>query len=57
LRFGDHRNCRRESRTQFIGIEKDPKYFDIARKRIQAALDAPDMFVAPPAAPKQEALL
>src|SRR6185312_9884945 len=30
---------------KFIGIEIEPKYFDIARKRIQAALDAPDMFV------------
>src|SRR6185312_11236942 len=33
---------------KFIGIEIEPKYFDIARKRIQAALDAPDMFVEPP---------
>ncbi len=42
---------------KFIGIEIEPKYFEIARKRIQAALDAPDMFVAPHVAPKQEALL
>ncbi len=36
---------------RFIGIEIDEKYFDIACKRIQAAVDAPDMFVpkAPPA--------
>lgn len=30
---------------RFIGIEIEPKYFDIACKRIQAALNAPDMFV------------
>lgn len=42
---------------KFIGIEIEPKYFEIARKRIQAALDAPDMFVARPEPPKQEALL
>lgn len=41
----------------FIGIERDPKYFDIACRRIQAALDAPDMFVEPPKPAKQEALL
>jgi DNA modification methylase len=40
---------------RFIGIEKEAKYFDIACKRIQAALDAPDMFVEAPAKPKQEA--
>ena len=43
---------------KFIGIEIEPKYFDIACKRIQAALDAPDMFVAlPPAKVKQESML
>ena len=42
---------------KFIGIEIDPKYFDIACKRIQAALDAPDMFVEPPKPAKQEAML
>jgi DNA modification methylase len=40
----------------FIGIEREPKYFDIACRRIQAALDAPDMFVEPPKPAKQEAL-
>jgi DNA modification methylase len=40
---------------KFIGIEIEPKYFDVARKRIQAAIDAPDMFVATPAPAKQEA--
>lgn len=42
---------------KFIGIEREPKYFDIARKRIQAALDAPDMFIEKPKPAKQEALL
>jgi site-specific DNA-methyltransferase (adenine-specific) len=42
---------------KFIGIEIEPKYFDIACKRIQAALDAPDMFIERPAPAKQEALL
>jgi site-specific DNA-methyltransferase (adenine-specific)/modification methylase len=41
---------------KFIGIEIEPKYFDIACKRIQAALDAPDMFVEAPKPAKQEAL-
>lgn len=39
----------------FIGVEIDPKYFDIARKRIGDALREPDMFVSSPALqPKQE---
>lgn len=42
---------------KFIGIELEPKYFDIACRRIQAALDAPDMFVEPPKPAKQEAML
>ena len=41
----------------FYGIEREPKYFDIACKRIQAALDAPDMFVEAPKPAKQEAML
>ena len=39
---------------QFLGIEKNPRFFEIACHRIQAAYDAPDMFVAMPKA-KQEA--
>ena len=43
---------------KFIGIEIEPKYFDIACRRISDALKQPDMFVAPRApAPKQEAML
>ena len=39
---------------KFIGIEIEPKYFDIACRRIQAAVDAPDMFIERPPEPKQE---
>ncbi len=41
---------------KFIGIEIEPKYFDIACRRIQAALDAPDLFIEQPKPAKQEAL-
>lgn len=40
---------------KFVGIEIEPKYFDIACRRIQAALDAPDMFIEKPKLAKQEA--
>ena len=33
---------------KFIGIEIDPKYFDIACRRIEKAYAQPDLFVAPP---------
>jgi DNA modification methylase len=39
-----------------IGIEIDPDYFEIACKRVQAAYDQPDLFVAPPKAPTQEGM-
>jgi len=40
---------------KFIGIEIEPKYFDIACRRIEAAYAEPDMFVSAPAVkPKQE---
>jgi DNA modification methylase len=41
---------------KFIGIEIEERYFSIACRRIQAALDAPDMFVEAPKAAKQEPL-
>jgi DNA modification methylase len=41
----------------FTGIEIDPGYFDIACRRIEAALREPDMFIEPPTHPKQESLL
>lgn len=38
----------------FIGIEIDEGYFDIACERIRQAYRQPDMFIAPPSAPKAE---
>lgn len=43
-------------KRKFIGIELEPKYFDIACERIQKAYDQPDLFVEPPAKPVQETL-
>jgi site-specific DNA-methyltransferase (adenine-specific) len=42
---------------KFVGIEIEPHYFDIARRRIQVALDAPDIFIPRPKPAKQEAFL
>ena len=44
-----------KSGRKFTGIEVTPDYFDIACKRIQAALDAPDLFVEAPKMAVQEA--
>jgi site-specific DNA-methyltransferase (adenine-specific) len=41
---------------KFIGIEIEPKYFDIACRRITDALARPDLFIEPPKPAKQEAL-
>ena len=41
---------------KFIGIEIEPKYFDIACKRIEDAYKQGDLFVEPPAKPIQESL-
>ena len=41
---------------QFIGIEIEPKYFDIACRRIEEAARQRDLFVEPPPAPKQAIL-
>lgn len=41
---------------KFVGIEIDPRYFDIACKRIQAAVEAPDLFAEPQQPAKQESL-
>lgn len=41
---------------RFIGIEIEPKYFDIACRRIEEATRQPDMFVEPLVAPVQEAI-
>lgn len=39
---------------KFIGIEIEPKYFEIACRRIEAAYAQPDMFVSAPAAPAEQ---
>lgn len=42
---------------KFIGIENEPKYFDISCKRIEDAYRQGDMFVEPPKRTKQETML
>ena len=42
---------------KFIGIEKDPDYFDIACQRIQDAVNQPQLFSEPAPEPMQEALI
>jgi len=42
---------------RFIGIEIEPKYFDIACRRISDALKQPDLFIELPKPMKQEALI
>lgn len=42
---------------RFTGIEIEPKYFEIACRRISDELRRPRMFVERPIAPRQEALL
>ena len=39
---------------RFIGIEIEPRYFDIACKRIEAATKQPDLFIETPPAPIQD---
>jgi DNA modification methylase len=41
----------------FIGIERDPEYFDIACRRIDDAYKQPRLFAEPIAKPVQEAML
>jgi site-specific DNA-methyltransferase (adenine-specific) len=42
---------------RFIGIEREPSYFDIACRRIEEAYKQPRLFSEPVSKPKQEALL
>lgn len=42
---------------KFIGIELEPKYFDIACKRIEEAYRQPDLFIEPPVKHKHGELL
>jgi site-specific DNA-methyltransferase (adenine-specific) len=39
---------------KFIGIESEPKYFDIACRRIEEAYRQPDMFIPQPETYLQE---
>lgn len=41
----------------FIGVEREPSYFDIACRRIEAAYKQPRLFAEPVIRPKQESLL
>jgi site-specific DNA-methyltransferase (adenine-specific) len=42
---------------RFVGIEKDPKFFDVACERISKALKQADLFIATPAPLKQTSFL
>lgn len=42
---------------KFIGIELDPKYFDIACRRIEEAYKQPDLFIEPPKKVVQDSML
>lgn len=44
-------------RRKFIGIEIDPKWFEVACDRVENAYRHPDMFAAPTAPERQEALI
>lgn len=41
---------------KFIGIEIEPKYFDIACRRIEQAMRQPDLFIDPPKPAVQEVM-
>lgn len=41
---------------QFVGIEKDPRWFDLACVRIEKAVAQGDLFIAPAEKPKQQTL-
>lgn len=47
--------CVKEGR-KFIGIEREPQYFEIACKRIEDAYKQPDLFIEPVAKPTQESM-
>lgn len=42
---------------RFVGIERNPKWFDLSCRRIGAALAAPDLFVAPPSPKARQAAM
>lgn len=46
-----------KSGRAFVGIEQDPKWFDLACRRISDALSRPDLFIDRPKPAKQEAFI
>lgn len=40
----------------FVGVERDPRYFDLACQRLTDAYAQPDLFVPTPVRPEQQAL-
>lgn len=42
---------------KFIGIESEPKYFDVACRRIEEAYKQPDLFIPSPVKPIQDKLI
>ena len=42
---------------RFVGIERDPKWFDLSCRRLSAALKEPDLFIAPPKPAHQLSIL
>jgi len=46
-----------QSGKSFVGIEREPSYFDMACQRIQDAVNQPRLFDEPEQAPEQERLL
>jgi DNA modification methylase len=45
-----------KTHRRFVGIERDPKWFDLACRRISDRLSRPDLFIERPVPPKQEGL-
>lgn len=41
---------------KFVGIEREPKYYEIALRRISEARSQPDMFIQPPEKLKQDSM-
>lgn len=41
---------------KFVGIERNPKYFEVAVRRLQSAHRQPDLFIDPTPTPVQEAM-
>lgn len=46
-----------KSGRDFVGIEQEPRFFDVACRRISDAIARPDLFIEAPKPAKQEALI